>query len=72
LTAKLLRGHPLTPAFSLPRNILPALGRRSVVEIVALLGVSRQTLHRMMSGSTAISPDLAVRLGKLCGNGSEL
>ncbi|HKN13652.1 MAG TPA: hypothetical protein VJX68_10715 [Candidatus Binatus sp.] len=56
----------------MPRNILPALGRGSVVEIVALLGVSRQTLHRMMSGSTAISPDLAVRLGKLCGNGSEL
>ena len=25
-----------------------------------------------MSGATAISPDLAVRLGKLCGNGPEL
>jgi antitoxin HigA-1 len=48
------------------------LGRRTIVEIAQLLGVSRQTLHRVMSGATAISPDLAVRLGKLCGNGPEL
>jgi addiction module HigA family antidote len=54
------------------QDILPAMGRHTIVEIAALLGVSRQTLHRVMSGATAISPDLAVRLGKLCGNGPEL
>jgi antitoxin HigA-1 len=28
--------------------------------------------HRIMAGETADTPDMAVRLGKLCGNGPEL
>ena len=36
------------------------------------LRVSRQTLHRVLSGSMAVSPEMAVRLGKFCGNGSGL
>src|ERR1700676_3432193 len=55
-------------------DILPELdgGRRTIAEIAALLGVTRQTLHRVMAGQTAVTPDMAVRLGKLCGNGPEL
>ena len=63
---------PTHPGVFFAEDILPALGRRTIVEIARLLGVSRKTLHRVMSGATAISPDLAVRLGKLCGNGPEL
>jgi antitoxin HigA-1 len=47
-------------------------GRRTIGEIATLLGVSRQTLHRIMAGETAVTPDMAVRLGKLCGNGPDL
>jgi antitoxin HigA-1 len=55
-------------------DLLPDLdgGRRTIGEIAALLGVTRQTLHRVMAGRTAVTPDMAVRLGKLCGNGPGL
>ncbi len=54
------------------RDILPALGRRTIGEIATLLGVSRQTLHRLMAGEIGVSPEIAARLGKLCGNGPGL
>ena len=38
----------------------------------ALANVSRQALHRVMVGESAVTPDMAVRLGKLSGNGPEL
>jgi antitoxin HigA-1 len=63
---------PTHPGVLFARDILPELGRRTVAEIAAMLHVSRQTLHRVMAGQTAISPEMAVRLGKLCGNGPEL
>jgi len=63
---------PTHPGVFFTEDILPHLGRRTIGEIAALLGVSRQTLHRLMAGQTAVTPDMAVRLGKLCGNGPEL
>jgi addiction module HigA family antidote len=63
---------PTHPGVLFQRTILPHLGRRTIGEIATLLGVSRQTLHRAMAGETAITPDMAVRLGKLCGNGPGL
>jgi addiction module HigA family antidote len=30
------------------------------------------TLHRLLRGAQAITPEMALRLGKLCGNGPEL
>src|SRR5271157_1740349 len=55
-------------------DLLPELdgGRRTIAEIASMLGVTRQTLHRVMAGQTAVTPDMAVRLGKLCGNGPGL
>ena len=55
-------------------DILPELdgGRRTIGEIATLLGVSRQTLHRLLAGRTAVTPEMALRLGKLCGNGPNL
>lgn len=34
--------------------------------------MTRQTLHRVLAGKSAVSPEMAVRLGKFCGNGPGL
>jgi antitoxin HigA-1 len=52
-------------------DILPALGRPRV-EIARLLGVSRQALHAILTERASVTPEMALRLGKLCGNGPEL
>jgi addiction module HigA family antidote len=52
-------------------DVLPAL-RLSVSEAARQLRVTRQTLHRIMAGETSITPVMAVRLGKFCGNGPGL
>jgi len=36
------------------------------------LRISRQTLHRLLAGTIGVSPEMAVRRGKLCGNGPDL
>jgi addiction module HigA family antidote len=51
--------------------VLPALGI-SVSAAARQLGVTRQTLHRIMAGAHAVTPEMAVRLGKFCGNGPGL
>ena len=62
---------PMHPGELLREDILPALGRPRV-EIARLLGVSRQALHAVLAERAAVTPDMALRLGKLCGNGPEL
>jgi addiction module HigA family antidote len=62
---------PVHPGEILREDVLPALGL-SVVEAARALRVSRQTLHRILAGTMAVSPEMAVRLGKFCGNGSGL
>jgi addiction module HigA family antidote len=59
------------PGELLREEILPALGRPRV-EIAQLLGVSRQSLHAVLSERAAVTTEMALRLGKLCGNGPEL
>jgi addiction module HigA family antidote len=55
----------------LREDVLPALGL-SVSEAARQLRVSRQTLHRILAGTSAVTPEMAVRLGKFCGNGPGL
>ncbi len=62
---------PTHPGEMLREDVLPAL-ELSVSEAARQLGVSRQTLHRIMAGTHAITPEMAVRLGKFCGNGPRL
>jgi addiction module HigA family antidote len=52
-------------------DVLPAL-KLSVTEAARQLRITRQTLHRILSGEAAITPEMAVRLGRFCGNGPEL
>jgi addiction module HigA family antidote len=51
--------------------VLPEL-RLSVSEAARQLGVSRQTLHSIMSGRSAVTAEMALRLGRFCGNGPGL
>jgi addiction module HigA family antidote len=62
---------PMHPGELLREEILPALGRPKT-EIARLLGVSRQTLYDILEERQPVTPMMALRLGKLCGNGPEL
>jgi addiction module HigA family antidote len=62
---------PTHPGAILREDVLPALGI-SVSEAARELGISRQTLHAILAERAAISPEMALRLGKFCGNGPEL
>jgi addiction module HigA family antidote len=59
------------PGELLREDVMPALGRTRA-EIARLLGVSRQTLHSSLTESAPVTPEMALRLGKLCGNGPDL
>jgi antitoxin HigA-1 len=63
--------QPTHPGEILRDEVLPAL-RVSVSEAARELGVARQTLHRILAETHPITPDMAVRLGKFCGNGAQL
>jgi len=62
---------PTHPGTILRDDVLPALAI-SVSEAARQLRVTRQLLHRIMAGRAPITPDMAVRLGKFCGNGPAL
>ncbi|PPQ31150.1 HigA family addiction module antitoxin [Rhodopila globiformis] len=60
--------EPTHPGAILREDVLPALDL-SVTAAAAALGVSRQALHRLLAEDVAMTPEMAVRVGKLCGNG---
>jgi antitoxin HigA-1 len=66
-----LRRQPSHPGAILREDVLPALDL-SVSAAAETLGVSRQMLHRILSERAAITPEMAVRVGKLCGNGPRI
>lgn len=68
----LLRGLKNThPGELLREDVLPALDRTKT-EIASLLGISRQTLYDILDEKQPVTPGMALRLGKLCGNGPDL
>lgn len=62
---------PTHPGKVIRDTVLPAL-RLNVKDAAAELRISRQTLHRILAGEASITPPMAVRLGKFCGNGPGL
>jgi addiction module HigA family antidote len=62
---------PTHPGAILREDVLPALGI-SVTEMARHLRVTRQQLHRVLAEQAGVSPEMAVRIGKLCGNGPDL
>jgi addiction module HigA family antidote len=61
--------EPVHPGEILREDVLPALNLNAT-ETARQLGVSRQTLQSILTGRSAISPEMAVRLGRFCGNGA--
>jgi addiction module HigA family antidote len=62
---------PTHPGELLREDVIPATGKTKS-EIAALLGISRQHLYDILKGNKPVSPEVAVRLGKLFGNGAGL
>jgi len=60
---------PTHPGELLREDMIPATGK-SVAEIAALLGISRQHLYDILAERKPVSPNVAVRLGKLFGDGA--
>ena len=55
----------------LREDVLPGLGM-PVSKAAEILGVTRQALHRVLAGTASISPEMALRIGKFCGNGPDV
>jgi len=60
---------PTHPGALLRDELIPATGRRKV-EIASLIGISRQHLYDILNERKPVSPAVAVRLGKLFGDGA--
>jgi addiction module HigA family antidote len=62
---------PTHPGAILREDVFPTLGI-SVTEFAKHLGISRQTLHVVLAEKSAITPELALRIGAFLGNGPQL
>lgn len=62
---------PTHPGRILREYSVPALGV-SKTQIAGHLGISRQTLYDILAEKQPITPQMAVRIGKLLGNGPSL
>ena len=60
---------PTHPGELLREDVIPATGKTRS-EIAALLGISRQHLYDILNERKPVSPTVAVRLGKLFGDGA--
>ena len=66
-----LKRPPVHPGEILREEILPALAL-SVSEMARRLGVSRQQLHRVLACTHPVTVEMALRIGRLVGNGPGL
>jgi addiction module HigA family antidote len=69
--APLSERRPTHPGEILRDDVLPAL-KISVSEAARELRITRQMLHRVLNGEASVSPEMAIRLGKFCGNGATI
>ncbi len=65
------RRRPTHPGAILREDVLPDL-QMTVTEAAARLRISRQTLHKILAEKSPVSAEMALRLGKFCGNGPGL
>ncbi len=63
--------QPTHPGAILREDVLPALDA-PVMLVAKQLGVTRQHLHRILAEKAPVTPGMALRLGKFCGNGPGL
>ena len=62
---------PTHPGSVLREITFPAM-KVTISQAAREMSVSRQSLHKILAGERAITPEMAVRLGKFCGNGPGL
>jgi addiction module HigA family antidote len=62
---------PTHPGAILREDVLPALVLTQK-EFADRLGVSRLTVSEILHEKRSVTPDMAIRLGKLLGNGPEI
>lgn len=68
-TTTIKRGLPaMHPGELLREDVIPALGRPKS-KIASLLGISRQTFYDILTEKQPVTTAMAIRLGKLVGNG---
>jgi addiction module HigA family antidote len=63
--------EPAHPGAILREDVLPTFNL-TVAEAARQLGVPRQMLHSILTERSAVSPETALRLGRICGNGAGL
>ena len=63
--------RPTHPGEILRENVLPALGLTRE-ELADNLGVSRLAVSELLCEERGVTPDMAIRLGKLLGNGARI
>lgn len=63
--------EPTHPGAVLREFVIPDMDR-PMTAIARALGISRQLLYSIVNEKASVTPEVAVRLGKLCGNGPEL
>lgn len=62
---------PTHPGEVLREDVLPAL-ELTQLEFANRLGVSRRTVSELLHERRPVTPDMAIRLGRLLGNGPEI
>ena len=63
--------NPTHPGLIIRDDVLPEL-QLSVTEAAEQLGIARVTLSHVINGRSAITAEMALRVGKWVGNGSEI
>jgi len=62
---------PTHPGEVLREDVLPAM-HESVTGFAKRTGMSRQSIHAILAGRRGISPEAALRIGKVVGNGARI
>lgn len=65
-----MKRRPTHPGEMLREDFLPDYGL-TVSELAEALGVSRQSVNELLRERRAVSPEMALRLGRLFGNSPE-
>lgn len=63
--------EPTHPGAILREDVIPEMNI-SVSEFARRIGISRETLHKILAETDSITPNTALRIGKLVGNGPEI
>lgn len=69
--ARSMERRPTHPGEILREDIIPELDM-SVKEFADALHISRQHLHQILAEKKSVTPNVALRLGKLLGNGPDI